>query len=118
MRIQSTAVPAAIKWSGSKRLVGPLLAALFPRVETFFDPFTGSGAILPFQSGLSAVAADIIPELVAFWQAVKRNPDELADGYEQRWQRLQDEGHTAYYDIRDVFNEYRNPFDFLFIYRT
>jgi DNA adenine methylase len=107
-----------IKWSGSKRSVAPLLGRLFPSGARFFDPFVGGGAILPFRSSETAVAADVIPELIALWQLIKKDPAGVADGYAARWHRLQTEGHTAFYDIRAAFNERREPLDLLFLTRT
>jgi DNA adenine methylase len=40
--------PAVIKWSGSKRLVAPQLAKYFPHCQTYYEPFVGGGAMLPF----------------------------------------------------------------------
>lgn len=107
-----------IKWSGSKRAVANLLSSLFPATQRFFDPFVGSGAILPYRPASNAQVGDIIPELIALWQLIQKQPDEVGTQYALRWQRLQDEGHTAYYAIRENFNTSRDPHDFLFLTRT
>ena len=49
---------------------------------------------------------------------MRDTPDALADGYCQRWHRLQSEGYTAYYEIRDDFNRDQSPYDLLFLSRT
>ncbi len=107
-----------IKWSGSKRSVAPLLSRLFPPAERFIDPFVGGGAILPFRSARASLAADVVPELIELWKLIQEQPALVARQYENRWQRLKQEGHTAYYDIRHRFNRQRDPFDFLFLSRT
>jgi len=107
-----------IKWSGSKRVIAPQLASLFPKASRYFEPFVGGGAMLPFQPGSSAVAGDVIAELIELWTAIRDMPDVVAGEYEYRWQRLQREGHTAYYDIRHSFNATRNAYDLLFLTRT
>lgn len=107
-----------IKWSGSKQKVAASLAALFPHAQRFFDPFVGSGAILPHVPCKHIRAADIIPELVELWRLIQQEPEQVAKGYESRWQKLQQQGHTAYYDVRDAFNRDRDPEDFLFLTRT
>jgi len=89
-----------------------------PDAPHYFEPFVGGGAMIPFRPCQSAVAGDVIAELIALWQAIRDTPERTADEYEQRWQRLQVEGHTAYYAIRDSFNATRNPYDFLFLTRT
>lgn len=107
-----------IKWSGSKRKVAPHIGDLLPSGHHYYEPFVGSGALLPFHSCEEATASDIIPELIYLWQEIKNSPGKTAKEYHTRWSRLQDEGHTAYYDIRESFNENRDPFDFLFLSRT
>lgn len=107
-----------IKWSGSKRTVAPTLAKLFVPAPRFYDPFVGSGALLPYRKAREAVAGDIIPELIALWELIQKDPDLVALGYTARWQRRQKEGHTAFYAIRDSFNANRDPLDLLFLSRT
>lgn len=107
-----------IKWSGSKRKVAPILAYLLPKANRYFEPFVGSGAMLPFRPSENGVAGDVIPELIQLWIAIRDEPELTIKAYNQRWQRLQNEGHTAYYQIRDSFNATRNPHDFLFLSRT
>jgi DNA adenine methylase len=111
-------IEPVIKWSGSKRSVAPFLARLLPDAQRYFEPFVGGGAMLPFRPCRQAVAGDVITELIALWQAIRDTPELTADEYEARWNRLQAEGHTAYYAIRDSFNTTRNPHDLLFLTRT
>jgi len=107
-----------IKWPGSKRKIAPLLALLLPDADCYYEPFVGGGAMLPFRPNRTAVAGDIIVELIHLWKAIRETPKLTADEYEIRWNRLQTEGHTAYYDIRDSFNATRSPHDLLFLSRT
>lgn len=74
--------------------------------------------MLPFRSSHKAIAGDVIAELIDLWIAIRDTPGATADEYEKRWNRLQQEGLTAYYEIRDSFNTTRNPHDFLFLSRT
>lgn len=115
---RNTALQPVIKWSGSKRRVAPLLASLLPDAKLYYEPFVGGGAMLPFRSSQTAIAGDIIVELIELWKAIREEPAMTADEYEMRWNRLQHEGHTAYYAIRDSFNATRNPHDLLFLTRT
>lgn len=107
-----------IKWSGSKRKIAPTLSLILPNTSCYFEPFVGSGAMLPFRPSKKGIAGDIIVELIALWKSIQNTPELTAKEYEYRWNRLQNEGHTAYYDIRTAFNETRNPHDFLFLTRT
>jgi DNA adenine methylase len=107
-----------IKWSGSKRKVAPILAYLLPETKCYFEPFVGSGAMLPFRPSEIGIAGDVIPELIQLWIAIRDAPELTIKEYERRWRQLQNEGHTAYYEIREAFNATRNPHDFLFLSRT
>ncbi len=115
---RATPLDPVIKWSGSKRAMASLLANLLPDAERYFEPFVGGGAMLPFRPCQAAIAGDVIVELIGLWQAIRDAPELTAHEYEIRWTRLQTEGHTAYYAIRDSFNATRNPHDFLFLTRT
>ena len=107
-----------IKWSGSKRTVASQLGDFFLPASCYYEPFVGGGAMMPFAKANYAKASDIIPELIALWNEIKNNPDEVASEYEKRWNRLQNEGYHVYYEIRDIFNKTKNPHDFLFLTRT
>lgn len=107
-----------IKWSGSKRTVAEQLGEFFLPANTYYEPFVGGGAMMPFAKTHKGKASDIIPELIALWNEIKNNPQNVAEAYEERWNRLQNEGYQVFYEIRSSFNETKNPLDFLFITRT
>lgn len=107
-----------IKWFGSKRPVAEELSKHFLPCHTYFEPFVGGGAMLPFAKASQGFASDIIPELISLWNLIKENPDKVASEYELRWKRLQKEGVDVYYEIRDTFNRTKNCLDFLFLTRT
>ena len=111
-------IPPVIKWSGSKRPIAHKLAKLFPLTNKFYDPFVGGGAILPYFQGKPAIVGDIIPELINLWILIKNEPKRVIEEYESRWKRLQTEGYTVYYEIRDSFNKTKDPLDFIFLSRT
>src|SRR5574344_1466966 len=110
--------PAVIKWSGSKRPVAKLLSDYFTFGDTYFEPFVGGGAMIPFAQCKHGVASDIIPELIALWEEIKNHPAIVSNEYELRWKSLQKQGPDVYYQVRDNFNRTRNCFDFLFLTRT
>lgn len=107
-----------IKWSGSKRKVAVELGNHFLHKKRYFEPFVGGGSMLPFRGVENGVASDIIPELIDLWNLIKINPDIVVKEYESRWNRLQNQGHAVYYEVRSDFNKTKNPFDFLFLTRT
>ncbi len=111
-------IPPVLKWPGSKRAMAERLSQMAPNSERLIDPFVGGGSMLAAVQRPAAVAGDVIPELIQLWEEIRNRPDQLATAYQQRWERLQQQGHTAYYEIRESFNRTRNPADFLFLTRT
>lgn len=107
-----------IKWSGSKRSIAPIASTLLPPAKRYIEPFVGGGSMLPFRTSRTAVAGDEIVELIDLWMMIRDNPELTAKEYQARWNRMQQEGYTAYYVIRDSFNSTRNPHDLLFLSRT
>jgi len=107
-----------IKWSGSKRYVAPKLCKFIGGQKRYIEPFVGGGSMLPFRQISQGLASDIIPELVLLWKQIRSNPDQVAHEYQLRWERLQKEGHSVFYEVRDNFNKTKNEFDFLFLTRT
>jgi len=110
--------PPVIKWSGSKRSQSAFIVRCVPRYRRYVEPFIGGGAVLYQMCPEVGVAGDICEPLILLWKHVKTRPDELADGYLERWEHLQKTGHTYYYEVRDRFNAEQDPVDFLFISRT
>lgn len=112
-------VAPVIKWSGSKRQVAVSLSSHFPKqYKRYIEPFVGGGSMLPFRSVKQGLAGDIIPELIGLWKIIRDEPQLTLAEYEQRWLRLQQEGHPVYYEVREQFNTTRNVHDFLFLTRT
>lgn len=108
-----------IKWSGSKRSQASKIMSFFPaEYKTYYEPFVGGGSILYEANRGQSVCGDICEPLIALWNEIKNNPDELADQYELRWTKLKNEGYTVYYDIREEYNRNHSPFDLLFLSRT
>lgn len=91
---------------------------LIPLCDTYYEPFVGGGAMMPYSISKKGVAGDIIPELIELWNVIKTNPNEVAHQYKIRWEKLQKEGSDVYYEIRNNFNKTKDIYDFLFITRT
>lgn len=115
----SVMIRPVIKWSGSKRSQAEKIKALMPTVfNTYYEPFVGGGSILYAVSPRKAVCGDICRPLIEFWEMVKKNPKKLSNSYNDRWKKLQKEGHLFYYRVRERFNHCKNPEDLLFLTRT
>lgn len=112
-------IKPVIKWSGSKRSQSAKIKSYFPTsFGTYYEPFIGGGSMLYSVSHGKSICGDICKPLIDLWKEIRDNPDRLADGYSERWKRLQEEGYTAYYSIRDDFNLNKSPYDLLFLSRT
>jgi DNA adenine methylase len=118
MKIPNKTLYPVIKWSGSKRKVALELSKDFIHKERYIEPFIGGGSLMPFRGVNSGIASDIIPELINLWNEIKLRPQDVANEYNIRWERLQNEGHSVFYEIRDEFNKTKDPHDFLFLTRT
>ncbi|MBO6204503.1 MAG: Dam family site-specific DNA-(adenine-N6)-methyltransferase [Selenomonas sp.] len=109
-----------IKWSGSKRSQADKIKKYFPNdFGTYYEPFIGGGSMLyaTNPTGVS-ICGDICVPLIDLWKQIRDNPIELADEYEARWEKLQNDGYMVYYNIRDEFNRNHSPQDLLFLSRT
>jgi DNA adenine methylase len=111
-------LPPAIKWSGSKRLQAARIIQLFPRFNTYYEPFLGGGSLVGQLAPPSSVCGDICAPLIQFWNVLQRSPHEIVERYTDDWNRLQKDGWTVFYEIRKRFNRNPNPFDLLFLSRT
>lgn len=108
-----------IKWSGSKRSQSAVIKSFFPAAfGTYYEPFLGGGSMLYAMAPEKSVCGDICKPLIDLWIEIRDRPENLAEEYEVRWKRLQSEGYTAYYAIRDDFNRAKSPYDLLFLSRT
>lgn len=112
-----------IKWSGSKRSLVPLLCQLWKKCPLkararYLEPFVGGGAMLPARPCTSAVASDIVPELIALWCRIRECPAALLEHYTRLWNERQQRGAEVFYEARTRFNATRAPEDFLFLSRT
>lgn len=112
-------IKPVIKWSGSKRSQSQIISSFFPHsFGTYFEPFVGGGSILYAINPEKSVCGDICKPLIDLWIEIRDDPQSLAESYKERWTRLQTEGYTAYYAIRDEFNATKSPYDLLFLSRT
>lgn len=112
-------IQPVIKWSGSKRTQSEKIKSLFPEsFETYFEPFIGGGAMLYAINPPKSICGDICIPLIRLWREIRDNPTNLAEAYRVRWNKLQQEGYVAYYEIRNSFNRDKSPYDLMFLSRT
>ena len=119
-----------IKWSGSKRSQSEEIIARIDDVQydTYYEPFCGGCSVL-FQLLHSNkkfkryVCSDINADLISLWNMIKDNPGKIIEEYEKMWNELnidddKERKKDYYCMVRERFNKYKNPSDFMFIMRT
>jgi DNA adenine methylase len=113
-------VPHPIPYQGSKRILASrILEHVQGRVDRLIEPFAGSAAVTlaAAQSGLarSYVFGDSLVPLIALWQLVLQQPQDLAKRYRALWDG-QREGDRTYYDsVRLRFNREGDPAALLYL---
>ena len=122
-----------VKWSGSKRSQDEAIVARMPRsIDTYYEPFCGGCSVLNRLLQTTSVnvkrfiASDINADLIALWNEIKNNPEELIKGYAELWAVFNrhsgeedfERKKEVFYTVRDRYNSEHRPTDFLFIMRT
>lgn len=119
-----------VKWSGSKRSQSEEIVNRIKDTQynTYYEPFCGGCSVL-FQLLHSDkkfkkyICSDINSDLISLWNMIKNNPNKIIEEYEKMWNELnvdddKERKKDYYYMIRERFNKYKNPYDFMFIMRT
>lgn len=108
----------AVKWTGSKRKVASYISEFFPKHKCFFEPFLGGGSVILHSDAERKIGSDSFLPLIQIWNLIKSNPNELINKYTILWEKLQSQGHTYYYEVREHFNQTKDPISFFFLTRT
>lgn len=121
-----------IKWTGSKRTQADRIITTFPEdINSYFELFLGSGSVLikllseypeKLVNCKEFYCTDTNPDLIAFHNLIKNNPDKLCAYYTERWTerntylgKLQPKVNTDemvahrnahYYALRDKYNSH------------
>ena len=119
-----------VKWSGSKRSQCFEIVNHFPQsIDTYYEPLCGGASVCRAlieskeHNVNHYVCSDLNQDLINLWNAVKDNPEGVADNYKALWTELnrsKDKGiKRDYFEfVRKRYNKERSPFDFMFIMRT
>jgi DNA adenine methylase len=93
-----------LKWAGGKSRLIQQYIPYFPKdYKTYYEPFVGGGAVffyLIYRQGSKAVLTDINPELIATYQCVKSNVDELINLLKQHERQHRLHSREYYYSVR------------------
>lgn len=87
----------------------------------WIEPFMGTGVVAFNLAPKHALLCDANPHLINFYQSIKDEkitPEVVRDFLNREGAALLEKGESHYYYVRDRFNEYHAPLDFLFLNRA
>lgn len=88
---------------------------------TWIEPFMGSGVVGFNIKPKRALFCDTNPHLIAFYQGINNgtiNPNVTREYLVSEGNKLSKYGADYYYEVRNRFNKYKSPLDFLFLNRA
>lgn len=109
-----------LKWIGNKQRFAHEIASFFPaEINTYREPFLGSGAVLSTLRPPRAVASDAFPPLIEIWKTLSSDPSTLIQWYTARYEEyFAYEKPEGYERIKARYNAEPNGADLLFLCRS
>lgn len=112
-----------IKTQGIKTKIVPLINQNIPSLEnkTWIEPFMGSGVVGFNLASTNAIFADTNPHIINFYNGIKDGKITsliVREFLEKEGEKLSIYDEEYYYEVRERFNEYHDPLDFLFLNRS
>lgn len=107
-------IPHPIPYQGSKRNLAKYILPFFPsEIRTLLEPFSGSAAI-SIAAAVHGKAThfhlnDANQPLIALWNEIINNPNEISAQYESLWIEQQGNEREYYDAVRDNFNRTKRP---------
>ena len=122
-------IPALLKWIGNKQRFAKTIISYMPQsFENYYEPFLGSGAVMAellhadetmlFPHFEHAYGSDILPFLIDIFNAIKEDPQSVANYYKKEISEYYRNPEIKYNEIRARFNADHNPYDFAVLSRT
>jgi len=113
-------IPHPIPYQGSKRKIARKILEFFPyEVGRLVEPFAGSAAITIAAAAYGKASSfwinDIDEALMHLWEQIINNPLQIANAYERLWYAQQGQEKEFYFEVRQQFNETRDPALFLYL---
>ena len=87
----------------------------------WIEPFLGSGVVMFNISPKKALATESNIHIINLYQAIQNNDitaKNVREFLEYHGKKLEHNGESYYYKVRERFNEHSNPLDFLFLNRA
>ena len=123
MKMPDKVLVPPIKIQGIKTKIVPMIQAntCLNEETVWVEPFMGSGVVGFNAAPRRAVFADKNPHIIAFYNQLKNHEItaySVRNFLEEEGARLSEKGEEHYYSIRDRFNKFHDPLDFLFLNRS
>ena len=112
-----------IKIQGIKTKLVPIIKenVILDSETVWIEPFMGSGVVGFNIAPSKAIFADTNPHIIEFYNQIKcgKITSALVRSYlEEEGKNLEEKDDEYYYFVRERFNTYHNPLDFLFLNRS
>jgi len=109
-----------LKWIGNKQRFAHEIASYFPPdINSYHEPFVGSGAVLSALRPHRAFASDAFGPLIEIWKTLSSSPRTLVEWYAERYEEYFDYGKPHGYEkIKARYNASPNGADLLFLCRS
>lgn len=109
-----------LKWVGNKQRFAAEICKFFPdNINTYYEPFLGSGAVMATYRPKKGVGSDVFGPLIEIWNELKNDPDSLKSWYkDRRDQIITINKKEVYASVLSSFNANHNGPDFLFLTRS
>lgn len=113
-------LPHPIPYQGSKRNLADQILRMFPdNFDNLIEPFAGSAAITIasayYFKANNFIINDINQPLISLWETIINNPKSIVKSYHDIWHGQLGNEEAYYYEIRDKFNETKQPEYLLFL---
>jgi DNA adenine methylase len=113
-------LPHPIPYQGSKRNLADQILRLFPEhFDSLIEPFAGSAAITIasayYFKANSFIVNDVNEPLINLWDTIINDPKSIIKSYHDIWHGQHGNEEEYYYQIRDRFNETKQPEYLLFL---
>ena len=120
--IKKTIVPP-IKSQGIKTKLTPWIGSVVPKDSggVWIEPFMGTGVVGFNLAPANALMCDTNPDIIRFYSLLSAGAITsgiVKDYLQKEGGLLLEKGEGHYYAVRERFNAYRDPLDFLFINRA
>lgn len=113
-------IPHPIPYQGSKRNLAADILRFFPqKIDRLIEPFAGSAAITIasayYFKANKFIVNDINEPLINLWEKIVNEPQTIIRDYHHIWNDQLGNEEEFYYQIRDSFNQTKEPKYLLFL---